>query len=155
MQFCVFFCTKSSPRSIFFPGEKIRPTSSSPDSLNADRSDKSNAISPSPGSLYKLVVPLLRCEVVDVRDSAVNALGMINHDAFKWVLFICYLLFAFVCVIFAFHKVDIRMKACNLRVCVCVMQLHIVVHHGYTTMVSFFILLLNTQSFSCSQFAEI
>lgn len=61
----------------------IRIISSSPDSLNADRSDKSNAISPSPGSLYKLVVPLLRCEVVDVRDAAVNALGMINHDAFK------------------------------------------------------------------------
>ncbi|XP_031631503.1 protein furry isoform X3 [Contarinia nasturtii] len=57
--------------------------SSSPDSLNADRSDKSNAISPSPVALYKLVVPLLRCEVVDVRDAAVNALGMINHDALK------------------------------------------------------------------------
>lgn len=57
--------------------------SSSPDSLNADRSDKSNAISTSPVALYKLVVPLLRCEVVDVRDAAVNALGMINHDALK------------------------------------------------------------------------
>lgn len=57
--------------------------SSSPDSLNADRSDKSNAISPSPVALYKLVVPLLRCEVADVRDAAVNALGMINHDALK------------------------------------------------------------------------
>lgn len=59
------------------------PFSSSPDSLNADRSDKSNAISPSPVSLYKLVVPLLRCEVADVRDAAVNALGLINHDALK------------------------------------------------------------------------
>lgn len=58
--------------------------SSSPDSLNADRSDKSNAISPSPVALYKLVVPLLRCEVADVRDAAVNALGMINHDALKY-----------------------------------------------------------------------
>lgn len=63
--------------------ETNKNNSSSPDSLNADRSDKSNAISPSPVALYKLVVPLLRCEVVDVRDAAVNALGMINHDALK------------------------------------------------------------------------
>lgn len=60
--------------------------SSSPDSLNADRSDKSNTISPSPVALYKLVVPLLRRETADVCDAAVNALGMINHDALKWVL---------------------------------------------------------------------
>ncbi|XP_032575614.1 protein furry isoform X6 [Drosophila sechellia] len=57
--------------------------SSSPDSLNADRSDKSAMGSASPQALYKLVVPLLRCEVVDVRDAAVNALGLINHDALK------------------------------------------------------------------------
>lgn len=57
--------------------------SSSPDSLTADRSDKSSAGSTSPVALYKLVVPLLRCEVPDVRDAAVNALGMINHDALK------------------------------------------------------------------------
>lgn len=57
--------------------------SSSPDSLNADRSDKSAMGSASPHALYKLVVPLLRCEVVDVRDAAVNALGLINHDALK------------------------------------------------------------------------
>ncbi|XP_037930850.1 protein furry isoform X3 [Teleopsis dalmanni] len=56
---------------------------SSPDSLNADRSDKSAMGSASPQALYKLIVPLLRCEVVDVRDAAVNALGMINHDALK------------------------------------------------------------------------
>ncbi|XP_037907815.1 protein furry isoform X6 [Hermetia illucens] len=56
---------------------------SSPDSLNADRSDKSAIGSASPLALYKLVVPLLRCEVADVRDAAVNALGMINHDALK------------------------------------------------------------------------
>ncbi|XP_067645046.1 protein furry isoform X3 [Eurosta solidaginis] len=56
---------------------------SSPDSLNADRSDKSVMGSASPQALYKLVVPLLRCEVVDVRDAAVNALGMINHEALK------------------------------------------------------------------------
>uniref|UniRef100_A0A1B0EV26 Cell morphogenesis protein N-terminal domain-containing protein n=1 Tax=Lutzomyia longipalpis TaxID=7200 RepID=A0A1B0EV26_LUTLO len=58
--------------------------SSSPDSLTADRSDKSgSAASTSPVALYKLVVPLLRCEVTDVRDAAVNALGMINPDALK------------------------------------------------------------------------
>ncbi|KAL5290083.1 FRY family protein [Megaselia abdita] len=56
---------------------------SSPDSLNADRSDKYSIGSVSPLALYKLVVPLLRCEVVEVRDAAVNALGMINHDALK------------------------------------------------------------------------
>ncbi|XP_075160591.1 microtubule binding protein furry isoform X3 [Haematobia irritans] len=56
---------------------------SSPDSLNADRSDKSALGTASPQALYKLVVPLLRCEVADVRDAAVNALGMINHDALK------------------------------------------------------------------------
>ncbi|XP_055383655.1 protein furry isoform X2 [Condylostylus longicornis] len=56
---------------------------SSPDSLNADRSDKSAMGSASPVALYKLIVNLLRCEVNDVRDAAVNALGMINHDALK------------------------------------------------------------------------
>uniref|UniRef100_A0A1A9UFY5 Uncharacterized protein n=1 Tax=Glossina austeni TaxID=7395 RepID=A0A1A9UFY5_GLOAU len=59
---------------------------SSPDSLNADRSDKSALGSASPQALYKLVVPLLRCEVADVRDAAVNALGMINHDALKDIM---------------------------------------------------------------------
>lgn len=62
--------------------KKKKNSSSSPDSLTADRSDKSNT-SPSPVALYKLVVPLLRCEVADVRDAAVSALGMINHDALK------------------------------------------------------------------------
>lgn len=53
--------------------------SSSPDSMNIDRNDKSGLSS----GLYKLIVPLLRCEVVDIRDAAVNALGLINHDALK------------------------------------------------------------------------
>lgn len=57
--------------------------SSSPDSLSADRSDKSSGTAASPVALYKLVIPLLRCEVSDIRDAAVNALGMINHDALK------------------------------------------------------------------------
>ncbi|EDS42986.1 conserved hypothetical protein [Culex quinquefasciatus] len=55
----------------------------SPDSLSADRSDKSSGSTASPVALYKLVIPLLRCEVTDIRDAAVNALGLINHDALK------------------------------------------------------------------------
>ena len=35
----------------------------------------------SPTVLYKLLVPLLRCEVADMRDSVVLALGTINHVA--------------------------------------------------------------------------
>lgn len=58
-------------------------SSSSPDSLTADRSDKTSAVQASPQNLYKIVVPLLRCLVADVRDAAVNAMGMINHDALK------------------------------------------------------------------------
>ncbi|XP_058065820.1 protein furry [Anopheles bellator] len=56
---------------------------SSPDSLSADRSDKSSGTIASPVALYKLVIPLLRCEAVDIRNAVVNALGMINHDALK------------------------------------------------------------------------
>ncbi|XP_075228459.1 microtubule binding protein furry isoform X2 [Lycorma delicatula] len=56
--------------------------SSSPDSLNAERTDtKSPSVSPS--GLYKLVIPLLRCETSDVRDAAVQALGKVNSDALK------------------------------------------------------------------------
>lgn len=56
--------------------------SSSPDSLTAERTDtKSPSVSPS--GLYKLVIPLLRCEVADVRDAAVQALGKINCEALK------------------------------------------------------------------------
>jgi hypothetical protein len=55
--------------------------SSSPDSMNTDRNDKS--ASGLTSAMYKLIVPLLRCEVVDIRDAAVSALGLINHDALK------------------------------------------------------------------------
>jgi len=54
-------------------------SSSSPDSLNAERNDGAA----SPSALYKLVVPLLRCETHDVRDAAVHALGRTNPDAIK------------------------------------------------------------------------
>ncbi|XP_017780111.1 PREDICTED: protein furry isoform X2 [Nicrophorus vespilloides] len=59
-------------------------TSSSPDSLNAERNDtKCTGVTASPAALYKLIVPLLRCEFVDVRDAAVMALGNVNSDALK------------------------------------------------------------------------
>lgn len=35
----------------------------------------------SPTVFYKLLVPLLRCEVQDMRDSVVQAFGRINHVA--------------------------------------------------------------------------
>lgn len=50
--------------------------------MTADRSDKAGG-SASPISLYKMIVPLLRAEVQDVREATVNALGMINPDALK------------------------------------------------------------------------
>ena len=31
--------------------------------------------------MYKLLIPLLRCEVSDMRDSVVQALGNINHNS--------------------------------------------------------------------------
>lgn len=62
----------------------IRFYSSSPDSLSAERGDnKSPGTNASPAALYKLTVPLLRCEAVDVRDAAVQAIGKVNADALK------------------------------------------------------------------------
>ncbi|XP_058793249.1 protein furry isoform X2 [Phymastichus coffea] len=59
-------------------------TSSSPDSLSAERGDnKSPGTNVSPSALYKLTVPLLRCETIDVRDAAVHAIGKVNADALK------------------------------------------------------------------------
>lgn len=58
--------------------------SSSPDSLSAERNDaKMPGANISPSALYKLVVPLLRCEVSDVRDTAVLAIGNVNSEALK------------------------------------------------------------------------
>lgn len=58
--------------------------SSSPDSLTTERNDgKTLSSNISPVALYKLIVPLLRCEASDVRDTAVQALGKINSDALK------------------------------------------------------------------------
>ncbi|XP_060535962.1 protein furry [Cylas formicarius] len=62
--------------------------SSSPDSLSTDRAAEqrfsSGGISSS--ALYKLVVPHLRCEAVDVRDSAVYAAGNVNGIALRDLL---------------------------------------------------------------------
>ncbi|KAE8748600.1 furry [Frankliniella occidentalis] len=62
--------------------------SSSPDSLTNERGDSKapSSTQVSPSGLYKLVVPLLRCEAADVRDAAVQALGRVNVDALKDLL---------------------------------------------------------------------
>lgn len=59
--------------------------SSSPDSLNAERNETKlgAGLTASPTALFKLIVPLLRCEVLDVRTAAVNALGNVNNEALK------------------------------------------------------------------------
>lgn len=59
--------------------------SSSPDSLTAERGGdgKTPSGNISPAALYKLIVPLLRCETPDVRDTTVQALGKVNSDALK------------------------------------------------------------------------
>lgn len=38
----------------------------------------------SPSSLYKLIIPLLRCETADMRNTVVDALGMINYAAVRY-----------------------------------------------------------------------
>lgn len=64
--------------------EFFKHCSSSPDSLSAERNDnKTPNVNVSPTALYKLVVPLLRCELNDVRDAAVLALGNVNSEALK------------------------------------------------------------------------
>ncbi|VVC32584.1 Hypothetical protein CINCED_3A005220 [Cinara cedri] len=55
--------------------------SSSPDSLaTGERNDTKNV---TPTALYKLIAPLLRCEVADVRDAAIYAMGTVNPEALK------------------------------------------------------------------------
>ena len=59
--------------------------SSSPESLITDHHRASDNKSPSPmvspTVMYKLLIPLLRCEVPDMKDSVIHALGRINHNA--------------------------------------------------------------------------
>ncbi|CAB3359556.1 Hypothetical predicted protein [Cloeon dipterum] len=54
-------------------------------SSNASSSSTSSTSSlhASPGALYKLVVPLLRCESTDIRDAVVQAIGRVNPEALK------------------------------------------------------------------------
>lgn len=55
--------------------------SSSPDSLaTGERNDTKNV---TPTALYKLIAPLLKCEVADVRDAAIYAIGTVNSEALK------------------------------------------------------------------------
>lgn len=52
--------------------------------MSTDRGEvRSTGGTVSPSSLYKLIVPLIRCEVTDMRSTVVNALGMINHAAIR------------------------------------------------------------------------
>ena len=57
--------------------------SSSPESLESHRISDNKSPSPmvSPTVMYKLLIPLLRCEVSDMKDSVIHALGRINHHA--------------------------------------------------------------------------
>ena len=57
--------------------------SSSPDCVLSEKSDAKSSVSVSPFSLYKLIVPLLRCEVTNMRNTVVRALGMINYAALR------------------------------------------------------------------------
>lgn len=51
--------------------------------MTSSERNESKLVNATPAGLYKLVVPLLRCETVDVRDAAVYALSSINADALK------------------------------------------------------------------------
>ncbi|XP_068619983.1 protein furry isoform X2 [Battus philenor] len=57
--------------------------SSSPDSLSERSGGEARGAVAAPTSLHKLAVPLVRCEVPEVRDAAVAACGHINSDALK------------------------------------------------------------------------
>ena len=56
---------------------------SSPESLLVFERQDSKSPSPmlSPSVMYKMLIPLLRCEVSDISDSVVQALGNINHNS--------------------------------------------------------------------------
>ena len=71
--------------------------SSSPESLISDHHRAADNKSPSPmvspSVMYKLLIPLLRCEVPDMKDSVVHALGK-NLD-FKHFYFFQIFIFSF------------------------------------------------------------
>ena len=59
--------------------------SSSPDGMGTERTDtRSSGTVVSPSALYKLIIPLLRCETADMRNTVVDALGMINYAAIRY-----------------------------------------------------------------------
>ncbi|KAK9877860.1 hypothetical protein WA026_020090 [Henosepilachna vigintioctopunctata] len=61
--------------------------SSNPDSFSSlERPESMKLGNISPSGLYKLVVPLLRSEVSDIRDATVYALGQINSNALRDLL---------------------------------------------------------------------
>lgn len=52
--------------------------------MGTDRTDtRSSGTVVSPSALYKLIIPLLRCETADMRNTVVDALGMINYAAIR------------------------------------------------------------------------
>ena len=65
------------------PDLSLPHLSSSPESLLVFERQDSKSPSPilSPSVMYKLLIPPLRCEVSDMRDSVVQALGNINHNS--------------------------------------------------------------------------
>ena len=73
---------------VFYPSNPIGwliVSSSSPDGVLSEKSDArmSTVGAVSPSSLYKLIVPLLRCEVTNMRNTVVRALGMINYAGLR------------------------------------------------------------------------
>lgn len=63
------------------------PCSSSPDGLATEKGDaRASSSAVSPVALYKLLVPLLRCETIDMRNTVVNALSLINYAAVRWAV---------------------------------------------------------------------
>jgi hypothetical protein len=74
--------------------------SSSPESLISDHHRAADNKSPSPmvspSVMYKLLIPLLRCEVPDMKDSVVHALGKVfDYYFLKYVFFSKFSLFFF------------------------------------------------------------
>lgn len=57
---------------------------SSPDSAGGDKSDSiKNSNSYSASALFQMLVPLMKCENIDMRDTIVNGLGYTNPAVFR------------------------------------------------------------------------
>jgi hypothetical protein len=57
--------------------------SSSPDSTCSDRTDLRAASTATAKDLFKILVPLIKCDSSDMRETVVTALGCINPEAFR------------------------------------------------------------------------